>query len=206
MAYVSASAPVNTDRTYGVKNICRTIGLVCLAGFLFDMIVLGLPPQAGNVEWRIGFIQEMANRSIILLFGLGLFIYGSIGNSRSHLKLVSRLSTVIGVLFFLLCLLSIVDSIRLSQQSVTAISTQESQLQSQIEDAKANPDSLPENVDLAALDQVSQQLTQQANQLRSNTKRTVLKTGVSNIGNLAIVGAGLLGLGRTGLGLSRSRG
>lgn len=206
MAYISASAPGSIkEGSYSFKNAARIIGLVCIIGFFFDMLVLGLPPQ-GSIEWRIGFVQELANRSIILLFGLGLFIFGSSGRSRSRLRTVSKLSMGIGVLFFLLCLLSVVDSVRLSKQSATAISSQESQLQTQIEAARSNPQELPENVDLAALEQVSQQLTQQANTLRSNAKRTVFKTGISNIGNLLIVGTGLLGLGRSGMRLSRSKG
>lgn len=206
MAYIS-TAPSKTvgNNVYGVKNIARIVGLVCIVGFFFDIFVLGLPPQSGS-EWRIGFIQEFANRSIILLFGLALFMYGNVGSGRSRLRFASRLSMILGVVFFLLCMLSVVDSIRLSQQTVSNISTQESQLQSQLEQAQANPDSLPENVDLNALDQVSQQLTQRADTLRSSTKRTIFKTGVSNIGNLVIVGAGLLGLGRCGMGLSRMRG
>ncbi|MGB3300303.1 MAG: HpsJ family protein [Phormidesmis sp.] len=204
MAYVSTSAPPRTDSTYGAKNICRIIGLVCIVGFIFDMAVLGLPPQ-NNAEWRIGFIQELANRSIIFVFGLGLVMFGSIGNSKSRLRLTAKLSMAVGLLFFLLCLGSVVDSIRLNQQAMGNISTQESQLQSQIEEARSNPAALPENIDLAALEQVSQQLTQQADSIRSNTKRTVFKTGISNIGNLAIVGAGLLAMGRVGMGLSRTR-
>lgn len=206
MAYISASTPADKmDSSYGIKNICRIIGLVCIIGFFFDMLVLGLPPQR-NIEWRIGFVQELANRSIILLFGLGLFIFGSAGRSKSRIKFVSQLSMALGVVFFLLCLLSVVDSTRLSKQSSTAIAAQESQLRSQIQEARSNPAELPENIDLAALDQVSAQLTQQADQLRNNAQRTVLKTGISNIGNLLIVGAGLVGLGRTGMGVSRFRG
>lgn len=206
MAYISASAPsTSVDGTYGIKNVCIIIGLVCIVGFLFDMLVLALPPQS-DIEWRIGLIQELANRSIILLFGLGLFIFGSLGRNRSRLRLASQLSMGVGVLFFLLCLLSVIDSVRLTQQSAIAISTQESQFQERIQEAKATPEALPKNIDLAVLEQVSQQLTQQANTLRSSTKRTVFKTGISNIGNLLIVGAGLLGLGRSGMKLSRSRG
>lgn len=206
MAYISASAPSKVvDSSYSFKNAARIIGLVCIIGFFFDMLVLALPPQ-GSIEWRVGLVQELANRSIILLFGLGLFIFGSSGRNRGRLRLASKLSMAVGVLFFLLCLLSIIDSVRLSQQSTTAINTQESQFQTQLEAARSNPAELPENVDLVALDEVSQQLSQQANVLRNNAKRTVFKTGISNIGNLLIVGTGLLGIGRSGMRLSRSRG
>lgn len=204
MAYISASAP-NQANSYGVKSICSIVGLVCIVGFFFDILVVGLPPQL-SVEWRIGFIQEFANRSIILLFGLALYIFGSTGKSRGRLKLLSQLSMGIGVLFFLLCIVSVVDSIRLNQRALANISTQEAELQTQIQDAKANPEGLPENIDLAGLEQVSQQLTERANTLKSNAKRTAIKTGISNVGNLFVVGAGLLGLGRCGMGLARSRG
>ncbi|MEO1390553.1 MAG: HpsJ family protein [Cyanobacteria bacterium J06634_6] len=203
MTYISAPSITKSESTYSAKNIARIIGLVCIVGFLFDMIILGLPPQ-NNAEWRVGFVQEFANRSIILLFGLGLLIFGSTGNRKIRLSLVSRLCVISSLLFFLLCIGSVVDSIRLSQQAIGNISTQETQLRAQIDAAKSNPDSLPENVDLADLDQFSQQLSQQANSIRSNAKRTVLKTGISNIGNLAIVGVGMFGLGRVGMGLSRS--
>lgn len=205
MSYIAAPAPGQADGTYGIKNVCRTIGLVCIFGFLFDILILGLPPQSG-IEWRIGFIQEFANRSIIFLFGMALFVFGSVGRSKSKVKLISKLSMGIGVFFFLLCFLSVVDSIRMSKQATTTISAQESQIQTQIREAKANPAGLPENVALDDLEQYSRQLTQQANMLKKNTKRTVFKTGISNIGNLFIVGVGLIGLGRSGMKLSRTRG
>lgn len=206
MAFVSASTARTGDSPVGAKNICRIVGLVCVVGFCFDMLVLLLPPQFGNVEWRIGFTQSFANRSIILLFGLALMIYGSWGNSRSRLKVVSQLSMVLGLVFFLLSLLSVVDSIRLNQQSLSAISSQENQLQTQIRDAQTNPAALPEDITADQLQQFSQQLSEQATSLKQNAKRTVVKTGISNIGNLLLVGAGLLGLGRSGMALSRSRG
>ena len=206
MAYISAPAPSNVgSSSNSFKSAASIIGLVCIVGFFFDMLVLALPPQ-GSAEWRIGLVQEFANRSIILLFGLGLFIFGNAGKKKSSIRLASQLSMGFGVIFFLLCLLSVVDSVRLNNQSATAISAQETQLQTQIEDARENPEGLPENIDLEQLDLVSRQLTQRANALRSNAKRTVFKTGISNIGNLLIVGMGLLGLGRSGMRFSRSRG
>ncbi len=205
MTYISAPAPGQADATYGIKNVCRIIGFVCIFGFLFDIILLGLPPQS-SIEWRIGFVQEFANRSIIFLFGMALVVFGSIGRNKSRVKLISKLSMGIGIFFFLLCFLSVVDSIKMSKQATTNISAQESQIQTQIREAKANPAGLPENVALDDLEQFSRQLTQQADSLKKNTKRTVFKTGISNIGNLFIVGVGLLGLGRSGMKLSRTRG
>lgn len=206
MNYISGSLPRQAaDNIYGVKDVCRIVGLVCIVGFVFDMVILGLPPQS-NIEWRIGVVQELADRSILLLFGLALFMFGSMGTHKRHLRLAAKLAMSIGIVFFLLCPLSIADSLRLSHQSANTINAQESQLQTEIKAAQANPEKLAENIDLAALKNVSQQLTQQANSLRTSARRTVFKTGISNIGNLLIVGVGLLGLGRCGMGIASSRG
>jgi hypothetical protein len=204
MAFISASTARSGDGSLGAKNICRIVGLVCVLGFCFDMLVLLLPPQFGNVEWRIGFVQSFANRSIILLFGIALMIYGSAGNSRSQLKLLSQMSMGLGLLFFLLSLLSVVDGIRLNQQAINNISSQENQLQTRLRDVQSNPSELPENITAEQLQEFSQQLAAQATSLKQDAKRTVVKTGISNIGNLVLVGAGLLGLGRCGMALRRS--
>lgn len=205
MAYISTSAPLSTRSAANATGVCRIIGLVCVAGFIFDFLIFSLPPNPGNLEWRIGVIQQISERSIILLFGLGLLIYSSASSSRSTTKLVARMSMVIGIVFFLLCLLSVADGLKLQQQTVTTISTQESQLQTQIQAAQSNPSSLPENVNLEDLKQASALLTQQADTLRQNAKSTVLKTIINSIGNLILAGLGLLGLGRAGMLLLRSR-
>ncbi|MGB3299252.1 MAG: HpsJ family protein [Phormidesmis sp.] len=206
MNYIAGSAPRQfVEAPYGAKNICRIIGLVCITGFIFDMVMLVLPLQ-NSIEWRIGVIQEAANRSIILLFGLALLVFGSANVSRSTLLLASKLSMTVGVMFFLLCPLSIADSISLSRQSASAINAQESQIKTEIQAAKANPTQLPAGADVDSLKYASQQLTQQATSLRKSAKNTAIKTGTSNIGNLLIVGVGLLGLGRSGMDIARFRG
>lgn len=206
MNYISGSLPRQAvDNTYGVKNVCRIVGLVCIVGFIFDMVVMGLPPQS-NIQWRIGVVQELADRSILLLFGLALFMFGSMGTYKRHLRLAAKLSMGVGIVFFLLCPLSIADSLRLSNQSANTINAQESQMQTEIKAARANPEELAEGVDLATLKTFSQQLEQQAATLKKNARQTVFKTGISSIGNLLIVGVGLLGLGRAGMGIAASRG
>ena len=206
MNYISGSLPRQAvDNTYGVKTVCRIVGLVCIAGFIFDMVVMGLPPQS-NIEWRIGVVQELSDRSILLLFGLALFVFGNMGTSKKHLRLAAKLSMGVGVVFFLLCPLAIADSLRLSQQSANTINAQETQMQTEIKAARANPERLAEDVDLATLNNISQQLKQQATSLKKSARQTVFKTGISSIGNLLIVGVGLLGLGRSGMGIASSRG
>lgn len=201
MASISSPTP---NASYGAKGICQIVGLVCLAGFIIDMLVLALPPQLGNVEWRIGLIQQMSDRSIILLLGSALLIFGNLDNRR-WLKQFSTFCLVVGVAFLLSCLLVIADGLKLQQQAVSNISNQASQLQTQIQNAQSNPSAAGENITAADLQRASQLLNTQADTLKQNAKRTVLKTGAASVSNLIIVGLGLVSLGRYGMRLRRSR-
>ena len=200
----SISSPVsNPAHHHAAKGICQIVGLGCLAGFAIDMLVLALPPELGNAEWRIGLIQQLADRSIILLIGSALLVFGNLENRR-WLKRLSTVCLAVGLAFFLACLLVIADSIKLQQKAVTNISTQASQLQTQIQSAQSNPSTAGQNVTREDLMRASQVLTTQANTLKQSAKQTVLKTSVSSIGNLMVVGLGLISLGRYGM-RTRSR-
>lgn len=199
MASISSPIP-NSAGSYGAKGICQIVGAVCLAGFIIDMLVLALPPQVGNVQWRIGLMQQMSDRSIVLLLGSALLIFGNIENRR-WLKRLCTAALITGIVFFLSSLLVIADGLKLQQQAVGNIDTQASQLQTQIQSAKANPSIAGENVTAEDLTRASQLLITQADTLKQNAKTTVLKTGVASIGNLIIVGLGLVSLGRYGMRL-----
>lgn len=203
MAFISASTP-NATGSYNPKSLCQIVGYVCLAGFVLDLLILTLPPNLGSTEWRVGLVQQFADRSITLLFGMALVLFGSQAN-RARLKLFSRASMIVGLVFFLLCLLTIVDGIKLQQQAVTTISTQETQLQTRIRDVQGNPSALGDNVTPEDLKRASELLTEQASTLKQNAKNTVIKAGASSIGNLIIMGIGLLGLGRYGMASLRAR-
>jgi predicted PurR-regulated permease PerM len=202
MASFSSSMSNPTNNTYGAKGICQIVGLVCLTGFVIDMLVLALPPQLGNVQWRLGLAQQMSDRSIILLLGSALLIFGNFDNRR-WLKRFSTGCLAVGLAFFLACIVVIADGVTLQQQAVSNISTQASQLQTQIQGAQSDPSAAGENITREDLARASQLLTTQANTLKQNAKQTVFKTGVSSIGNLIVVGLGLVSLGRYGM---RSRG
>ncbi|GAB4369278.1 MAG: hypothetical protein Kow00121_09040 [Elainellaceae cyanobacterium] len=202
MASISTSTPVPGSSPYGVKGISQIVGFVCLTGFLIDMLILALPPQPGNIQWRVGLVQQFADRSIILLFGAALVLLGSVENRRM-LRQFSRFCLLAGVVFFLMCILAIADSVSLQNQALTTISTQESQLQTQIQDAKSNPSAVGEDVTAEDLTRASELLTQQASSLKQNAKTSVLKTVASSVGNLVVVGIGLVGIGRYGMSLRR---
>ncbi|MBD1822209.1 hypothetical protein H6F51_06830 [Cyanobacteria bacterium FACHB-DQ100] len=197
-----SSAPQKLASAPTGKGIAQIVGLVCLVGFTIDMLIVLLPPQLGSIEWRVGFLQQFSDRSLIFILGAALTIFGSIG-ARRRLRQFSTFCLAIGVIYLLSCFLAIGDTLSLQQQAVSTIDSQASQLQTQLRNAQANPASLGANVSLEDIKRVSNQLNGQALTVKENAKRTVIKTGASTVGNLAVVGLGLLGLGRIGLQLSR---
>jgi len=198
-----ATAPTNKNfktsynpQAYNPQALCCIVGFACLAGFLVDLAVLSFPPSLGNIEWRIGFLQQVSDRSVILLFGLALLLYGTL-DFRTWRRPLSLLCTVLGVAFSLSSILVIADGIAFQRQTVTAITTQAAQIESQIQNAQADSTVAP-NITPEQLAQAAQQLKNQAKTLKSNAQTSVIKTGVASVGNFLVVGLALVGLGRYG--------
>jgi hypothetical protein len=103
----------NFAPSYNPKPLCRIVGIACLAGFFVDLLILALPPALGNPEWRTGFLQQMSDRSIILLFGAALTIYGSL-EARALRKQLGIVCLSIGVFIFCSCVLVIRDGLTLN--------------------------------------------------------------------------------------------
>ena len=202
MVSIPNSAPTSSSTSYGAKGICYIVGLVCIVGFFADMLIIGLPPQPGNLQWRVGILQQFGDRSIILLFGAALILFGNMGK-RLILRQLSRFCLLGGVVFLLMCILAIADSASLQQKALTNIKTQQSQLQTQIRRAQKNPDALANNITAEDLQQASKRLEAQANSLKKNAKTSSIKTGAASVSNLLIVGLGLIGLGRYGMTLRK---
>lgn len=189
------SAP-NITSSYNPKALCRLVGFACLAGFFVDLLVLTYPPAFGNIEWRIGFLQQLGDRSIILLFGLALVMFGIV-ELRTWRRRLAVVCLVTGVLFNLSCILVIRDSLTFQQQALTTINNQASQVQSRIEQAQRDRNIAP-NVTPQQLEQASQAISNQAASLKQNAKTSVLKTSVASVGNLIVVGLTLIALGQYG--------
>jgi hypothetical protein len=177
------------------------VALACLAGFCIDMLSIGLPPSPFDLQWRVGFLQQMGDRSIIFLFGTSLLLYSSLGNRRLS-KPLSLICLGVGVAFILSCILIIRDGLILQDQTVKNITTQAEQLQTQIEESKGSPD-LPANVTPEQFAQAAKQVTSQAETLKQDARSGITKAGLASTGNLVVVGLGLIGLGRFGLTTAR---
>ena len=187
----------NLAPAYSANGLCRIVGVACIAGFIFDVLALVFPPAVGNVEWRISLFQQIGDRSIILLFGLALLMYGSLETRRLRKRLAIA-CLVLGVLFNLSCVLVIRDGLSFQERAVNTISAQASTLQNQIQ--AVQPGSTQGKVKVTAEDiqKASQALTQQASTLKQNAKTGIVKTSLSSIGNLVIVGLALIDLGQYG--------
>lgn len=199
----SVSNPPSTGAaSTGARVIFQIIGLVCLAGFLVDMTVRVLPPSIGNVAWRAGILQQLSDRSIVFLIGVGFMLFSL--ESRRWMRRLSVVSLIVGVLFILSSLLVIRDSLTLQQQALVNINNQVSQVQTQIQNAqeKPNPDL---KITPEQLEQAAKTINSQAEAAKENTKTTVLKTGIAAVGNLVVVGLGLISLGRYGMRSRRTR-
>lgn len=194
-APMSGSGAARPDRMTG---ICQIVGFVCLIGFALNMLVLFLPPQLRDAGWRIGFLQQFGDRSLVLLIGAALITAGNL-DSRRWLRQFSLFFLFVGGIYLVTSLLVVRDTLSLRQQAVNNISAQETQVQNQIRSAQSNPAALGQNITAEDLQRASQSLSGQAATAKQNAQTTVLKTGITSVINLVAIGLGLVGLGRYGL-------
>jgi hypothetical protein len=186
-----------SSSAYNTKLLCLIVGLACLAGFLVDTVVLLFPPLLNNIEWRLSFMQQLGDRSIILLFGLALLMVGII-DIRSWRKNLALFCLVLGIALGLSSIMVIRDSIELQQTAFTNIEKKASEIQEKIQQAQANPATSPK-ISPDQIRQASALLENQAETLKQNAKVGALKTRISGVGNLIVVALAFLGLGRYGL-------
>ena len=192
----------NVSNPYVPRSLCQIVGFACLAGFVVDLLVLAVPPNPMSVEWRVSVFQQMSDRSVILLFGIALTLYGSLDNPRVK-QPISLASLLLGVFFSLCCVLVIHDGITLQREAINTINKQAAQVQTQIQQAQTNP---PPNLKATPdqLQQASKQVKAQVETLTQDARVTAIKTTTVSVGNLLAVGVGLISLGRYGSRVRRS--
>ncbi len=190
-----ASTPIQTPTGFGGQAIARIVGFTCLFGFLADMVALALPLGAG-AAWRASLLQQMGDRSIVLLIGLALLIYGFWENSRLR-KPFSYAALAVGIAFLLSSILVIRDGLTLQTQTVERIGQEATQLQTQVEQSRTNPDITATPDEFA---QALQAIDAQAETMKQTAKTSLTKASISSVSNLVVMGIGLLGLGRVGIG------
>src|SRR3712207_1052054 len=135
----------------GSMTIVRLLGYGLLLLALFDIIEMFVPPNFMNPAWEFQTIGALVERVPVPLIGLVLVFFGEL-HSRSTweipiLKVLSWLTLLFGIFFFLLIPLGLVNTIRLNTQNVAQIKTVSTQQISQAEQleqqvSKASPEQI----------------------------------------------------------------
>jgi hypothetical protein len=179
------------------QSLCLIVGVACVAGFLVDFLILSLPPNPFDIQWRVSLLQQVGDRGIVLLLGLALTLYGLLSNRRLR-KQLALVCLAAGVMFSLTGMLMVRDSLKLQDLAVTRIAAQEAQVRDQIATAQTNPEQVSPDITPEVLQQASQVLSDQVDTAKRNAKTSAIKVGISSFGNLLVTGLALIAVGRFG--------
>jgi hypothetical protein len=94
-------------------------------------------------------------------------------------------------------ILVIRDGLTLQSQTIERIGQEATQLQTQVEQSRTNPDITATPDEFA---QALQTIEAQAETLKQNATTSLTKASIASVSNLVVMGIGLLGLGRVGIG------
>jgi hypothetical protein len=124
----------------GSMNILRSLGYGLLLLAFFDIVEMFVPPNFMNPAWEFKTFGALVERVPVPLIGLVLVFFGEL-NSRYQwefplLKLLSWLTLLFALLFFLLIPLGVGNTLRLNNQSAAQISTLSKEQLSQAEQAE----------------------------------------------------------------------
>lgn len=190
--------PVSIHRQTLSKRLALIVGVICLLGFIVDILVIGLPPNPLAPQWRLNFLQQVAERSLLLFIGSTLLLFSLLDASLKVLQKLSASYLIIGILVGLSSLIVIKDNFVLKSQALSNINIQATELRTQIVKGQENS-ALNEQIDADAFTAALLSVDSQADVLRKNIQTGAMKTLISSAGNLFLVGVGLVGVGRLGL-------
>ena len=121
-------------------TLLRWIGYGLLIFSLFDTIAIFVPTQLLNPAWEFQTIGQLVERVPVPLIGMVLVFYGEkLGRKKWEIllvKLLSWLTVLLAVVFFLLAPLGIVNTIRLNNRSNLQIDNEMNQRMEQITQVK----------------------------------------------------------------------
>ena len=185
----------DADNNSFAHKLCLIMALVSIVGFVVDVVVLALPLQLMEAAWRTEVLGYIADRSLVLLFGLGLLAFALQDNFLLR-KPFSRLCLLIGLVYLLLCIPMFQGVVSLRQTAQLAIGQQKDQALEQIQAAQNNlaeegATPTPEEVTNA-----TRQIGVQADQAERNAVRSLYKSLAGAIGNLLVAAFGAIALSR----------
>jgi hypothetical protein len=191
----------NLSGAFNAKPLYQIVGFACIAGFLIDISALIFPPNFGAIEWRLGLMQQLGDRGIIMLFGLVFLMVGSL-EMRQFRKQLSMICLGLGLIYLLGSVLSIRDAVNMQKLTSSNISAQSNQVQEKLQAAKDKP---PANLKVTPedIEKALQQVNVRTEAAQKGAQTQILKTGFSSVGNLIVIGLALIGVGRYGMRPSR---
>lgn len=175
-------------------DLCSIVGFTCIVGFLFDIATAAMPVVLRSAQWRMNLLQQMSDRSIILLFGLALLTLSYAG-TRLWTKRIGLISLIVGVFFLLSCLAFIKDSLTLQTTTNSRVDSQAAELQTQIQKQSSDPE-FQAQVTPDQLREATQLINGQAESYKQNVKTSTVRLGLAALGNLLVMGIAFISLGR----------
>lgn len=119
----------------GVINLCRLVGYSMLLLTIFDILDIAIPLQIMNPAWEFQTMGALVERVAIPLVALLLVFSGKLENRSPVemfvLKLISRLTLLVGLLYILLIPLGVTNTIRLYNSNLEQFQKEYTQQMSQ---------------------------------------------------------------------------
>ncbi len=188
------SSPPSTPTA---SRIFWVIGLACIIGFVINLLTAAIPPDPMALEWRIGFMQQVSGRSILLFLGIAMVVYGGLGQ-RALSRYLALACLVGGILFLLSGVIVIRDGLVLQSQALSTIESEATEIRSQLQTAQANPN-LPSEITPQRIKEALGQLEVQAEALSQNARNSTMQSMMSMLSTQVVTGLGLLALGRVAI-------
>ncbi len=123
-------------------------GIVLILTSLLDYVILLLPPNFGDLQWKIGLAGQMVDRGIVPLVGITFLLVGSWISEHmdgrrmpglSGMRMASLgLASLLGLIFLLLVPFHITNARAAQQQQLTTITEQATQAETGLSGAVAN--------------------------------------------------------------------
>ncbi|HEY9693941.1 MAG TPA: HpsJ family protein [Oculatellaceae cyanobacterium] len=117
------------------SSLLALVGYSLLGLTLFDILDIFIPPKFLDPAWEFEALGNVIERVPLPLLALGLILYSETKPLRRNF--ISKLSLVLGLLFFLMVPLFISDTLRLNAQNEQQAAGLFSQQQTQIQQVKS---------------------------------------------------------------------
>lgn len=179
-----------------VYTLALIVSLVCLFGLSLDLLAISLNPIPSSIEWRMGYMQQVGERCIILLFAMGLLGYSCQARPMG-LKRIAWLCLGLGLCMSLSSVFYLRDSFQFRSLAIANLSSQTQNLEQRIQTFTPPTSSMA--VDPAKKERAIELLGDSAQSLESRAKIGIQKTVSRTFFSFFLVGLGLMRIGQIAL-------